>query len=100
MNTIILDTEDDDDDDDFLLGDDYWEDLAFPEKIKQQYEGWYLLKIANFTPTMLKEIRQWMVDNCTRGQAKDVGWYSGCAYSVGVVIENPKDAMLFRLRWN
>lgn len=96
--TTFLD--DDDDDDDFLLGDDDWEDSDFPARIKAQYEGWHLLKIANFNYTMLKEVKAWMAENCTRGEAKDVGWYSGCAYSVGVVIQHPKDAMLFRLRWN
>jgi len=100
ITNINLDDELEDDEDEFYLQDDEWEDLAFPERIANEFPGWHQLKITNFTNKKLTEIREWCTDNVTRGGWKDVGWNSGCSYSVGVVIENPRDAMLFRLRWS
>lgn len=90
----------DDEDDDYFYDEDEWEDDDFPASIKNEYPEWFLLKITNFNGAKLGDVDVWMQENCTRGQHKRVGWYSGCSYSVGVVIENPRDAMMFRLRWN
>lgn len=90
---------DDYEEDDYLYNEDEWEDDDFPLNLKEQYAGYHLLKIVNFNGSTLDEVKAWLVENCTRGDFKQVGWYSSCAYSVGVVIQHPVDAMMFRLRW-
>jgi hypothetical protein len=92
--------EDDDDDDDYIFEEDLWEDLAFPARIADEYPNWHQLRIRNFTSNKLNEIKEWCAENIKRGKWNTVGWTSGCSSSVGVVIENGRDAMLYRLRWD
>ncbi len=100
-NFEIEDLYDEDDDDDaYIFDEDYWEDADFPAHIAQEYPSWHQLKIKNFTTKKLNEIREWCTENVHRGGWKDIGWRSGCSYSVGIVIENGRDAMLYRLRWD
>jgi hypothetical protein len=87
------------DEDDYLFEDDDWEVSEFPENIKQQYPGYYCLKITNFNSSTLSDILEWCKSNMTRGEWKRVGWNSDCSYSVGIVAENNIDASLFKLRW-
>ena len=96
MNAIDNDVLDDEYDD--FVGDDDWEDEAAADDIKRQYPGWFLVKITNFTAAKLEEIKEWCDVNCT-GPWKKVGWYSGCSYTTGVVLEDHVDAVLFRLTW-
>lgn len=88
-----------DEDDDDIITDDEWEDSAFPDSVKDKYPGFHLLKITNYNSAKLQEIKEWGNANISHGSWEIVGWYSYCAYSVGVVIENREDAMLFKLRW-
>ncbi len=99
-NIELNDELEDEDDDWWLFENDDWEDSAFPTRIANEFPGWHQLKISGFTSNKLREVREWCTENVTRGGWKDVGWSSGCSYSVGVVIENAKDAMLFKLRWS
>lgn len=98
--TNLIEDQVEDDEDDYLLDDDFWEDADFPQRIKDQFPNYQLLKITNFNGATLSEIKAWCVSNITRGHWETVGWNSGCAYSVGVVIESARDAMLFKLRWS
>lgn len=97
---IELDDELEDDDEDWSLWeDDDWEDSAFPAKIAEQFPGWHQMKITRFTSGTLNDIKAWCAENVVNGKWQQVGWNSGCSYSVGVVIESARDAMLFKLRW-
>lgn len=82
----------------FLVQD--WEDSEFPERIKNQYPGWYCMKLQTFNGATMEEVTDWLTENTKYGNYKKVGWYSNCAYSVGVMFESPRDAMMFKLRWN
>lgn len=97
-SSFELDSNVDEDDDDFIFDDEDWEDSAFPQKISDEYPGWHQLKITNFTTTKLKEIREWCKTHI-KGSWEEVGWRSGCSYSVGIVVERGVDAMMFKLRW-
>lgn len=90
----------DDEDDINIFDDPDWEDLAFPANIAEQYPGWHQLKITNFSGGTLNQINEWCKQNISHGRWKQVGWNSGCSYSVGIVVEHGRDAMMFRLRWN
>jgi hypothetical protein len=96
MNALIDDTLDDEYDD--FVGDDDWEDIEAAEDVKAKYPGWFLVKMTNFTSTKYEEIKEWCETNCT-GSWERVGWYSGCSYTVGVILEDHVDAVLFRLTW-
>lgn len=96
----VLDLEDDEDDDEYLWEDDDWEDSAFPARIATEFPGWHQMKITRFTSGTLFEIKEWCDENIVRGAWKQVGWKSGCSYSVGIVVENARDAMMFKLRWS
>jgi hypothetical protein len=82
-----------------LLFDDYeWEDRPAIATIRQQYPGWYLMKIINYSAPKLAEIEKWLEDN-TRGRWARIGWSSGCAYTVGLAFENDYDTLLYKLQW-
>ncbi len=102
MTNINQDLDDnfEDDDDDYLFDDDEWEDSAFPARIATEYPGWHQMKITGFTGNKLSEIKEWCNENITNGLWKQVGWNSGCSYSVGIVVEHARDAMMFKLRWS
>ena len=82
-----------------LWDEDDWEDADFQESINAKYPGWYLVKLPSFTRHTFDQIDPWLVDGVKFGQYSKVGWDSGCSYSVGVIFESPRDAMMFKLRW-
>lgn len=82
-----------------IWSDDDWEDGDFESSIAAKYPGWYLVKMVGFTLHTFKTVEPWLVDNVKFGQYKQVGWDSGCSYSVGVIFESSRDAMMFKLRW-
>ena len=88
------------DDIDEMYEDDEWEDADFQEGVNRQHPGWYLVKLPGFTSQKFDAVKEWLEDgNISYGQYETVGWSSGCAYSVGVIFESGRDAMLFKLRW-
>lgn len=90
------------DDEDFgdLLPADEWEDTGFLKSVAEKYPGWFLVKLPGFTARTFVEVKEWLVDDNVRyGKYEPIGWSSNCAYSVGVVFENAKDAVMFKLRW-
>ena len=84
---------------DALWDDDDWEDADFEKTINAKYPNWYLVKLPAFNALTIKTIEPWLDDNVKYGKFEKVGWSSGCSYSVGVVFESGKDAMMFKLRW-
>lgn len=82
-----------------IFYEDDWEDADFQPTIASKYPGWYLVKLPNFTQRTFDQVDPWLVDNVKFGQYSKVGWDSGCSYSVGVVFELSRDAMMFKLRW-
>ena len=82
-----------------VWNEDDWEDGDFQPSIAAKYPGWYLVKLVGFTQYSFGKVDPWLVDNVKFGQYNKVGWDSGCSYSVGVVFESPRDAMMFKLRW-
>lgn len=97
MTTI----EDDDEEFDDLLGeDDEWEDEeAYNKIIERMPNGWYMIKITNFTAKKLRDIAEWCSTNMI-GEYKEVNWRTGCAYSVAMQFAESKDAVLFKLMWS
>lgn len=93
MNAVDLDNDYDD-----FVGEDEWEDEEEVEQVLERYPGWYLVKVTNYTHAKMEAIKEWCEANCTTKWEK-VGWYSGCAYTVGVILEGHVDAVLFRLTW-
>lgn len=90
--------EDDDEDYEDWFDVEQWEDdQAFQKYKSSMPSGWRMLKLQRYTNDTLKEIDQWLEDNCS-GKFKRIGWSSGCAYSVAVQFENDFDAAMFRLR--
>lgn len=89
-----------DDDFDELFEDDEWEDNEFESRMRKEYPGWYLVKLPGFTARKFEAVKEWLNDdNIQFGQYSTVGWSSNCSYSVGVVFESGKDAMIFKIRW-
>jgi hypothetical protein len=84
---------------DALFEDDEWEDGDFVSTINDKFPSWYLVKMLGFTWRTFEPIEEWCQENTKHGQWQKVGWETGCSYSVGVVFESPKDAMMFKLRW-
>jgi hypothetical protein len=82
-----------------LFEEDDWEDADFAPKINNKFPGWYLVKMIGFSSATMTPVEEWCRENVTLGRWEKVGWESGCSYSVGVVFEKPRDAMLFKLRW-
>lgn len=82
-----------------IFDEDDWEDGDFQPSINAKYPGWYLVKLPSFTRHTFSKVDPWLVDSVKFGQYSKVGWDSGCSYSVGVVFESPRDAMMFKLRW-
>lgn len=78
---------------------DSWEDGDFAKGVNDKYPGWHLVKIIGFTSKSFTDIDAWLASNVKFGQYERVGWSSNCSYSVGVVFESGKDAMMFKLRW-
>jgi hypothetical protein len=96
--------ENEEDDDDtswgILGGEDDWEVADFHKGINAKYPGWFLIKMPEYSSQGFIEVKNWLADgNVTFGKYEPVGWTSGCSYSVGVVFESAKDAMIFKLRW-
>lgn len=94
MNAVTIE---DDDYDDFV-GEDDWEDEQAAADILDKHPGWFLVKIVNFTQKKMETIQEWCNDHCTDPWER-VGWYSGCSYTVGVILQGHVDAVLFRLTW-
>jgi hypothetical protein len=88
-----------DDDDLEMWEDDDWEDQEFEASVTRDYPGWYLVKLPGFSHATFIKLEPWLAENVKYGDWKKVGWSSGCSYSVGVIFEAPKDAMMFKLRW-
>jgi hypothetical protein len=85
--------------DDELLGEDDWEDqLQLNTLLKKYPSDWYIVKMVDFNHVTMAEIDDWLSDNMYHKYER-VGWHSGCSYSVGVIFENAKDAIFFKLRW-
>lgn len=82
-----------------MYEDDIWEDSDFQQSINVKYPGWYLVKMTGFTAATYDEVEPWLDEHVKFGQYRKVGWDSGCSYSVGVVFEHGRDAMMFKLRW-
>jgi hypothetical protein len=82
-----------------LFEEDEWEDGDFVATINNQFPGWYLVKMLGFTWNTFIPVEEWCSENVKHGVWKKVGWETGCSYSVGVVFESPRDAMMFKLRW-
>lgn len=96
MTEVILD--DDLEDYDEFDEMDLWEDNQWYEHILKKYPpGWHIVKIGHLTK--MKEIDVWLTNNVRFGQYAKEGWGSDCAYSVGIVFESGKDAVMFKLRW-
>ena len=82
-----------------LYEEDDFEDSDFSPSINVKFPGWYLVRMFGFTWQTMGEVKEWCTTNTRFGGWEAVGWASGCSSSVGVVFENPKDAMMFKLRW-
>lgn len=104
MQHDLYDDEEDDDDDylDILLDDDAdedWDDsVMLPNILKNHPEFEHILRIRAFSATTLRDIDEWLSDNC-REAYKRIGWSAGCSSSVGVLFSDITDALLFKLRW-
>lgn len=85
--------------DELLDDDDDWEDnKAYADILKELPEGWTLVKVLNYTHRTLEEIREWCQDNC-QGLYREVNWSGYCSYSTGMMFEKDMDTILFKLRW-
>lgn len=82
-----------------IYDEDDWEDQDFVESIHNKFPNWYLVKMLGFNASTMTPVEEWCNANVKFGSFKKVGWDSGCSYSVGVVFESSKDAMMFKLRW-
>lgn len=96
MNDQEFDDLEDEDFEDFIDEDD-WEDSHWFTKTQEKYPGWHIVKLPNLYK--MSEIEEWLPTNIKHGQYRKEGWYSNCAYSVAIVFEKPKDAIMFKLRW-
>ena len=85
-------------DGDSLFEDDEWEDDDFVQTINDKFPNWYLVKMLGFSSSTFGPVLKWCEQN-VKAEWKQVGWESGCSYSVGVVFESARDAMMFKLRW-
>jgi hypothetical protein len=84
---------------DAMFEEDEFPDGDFVQSIHAKYPDWYLVRVTGFIAATFMQMKPWLDSNVKFGQYKKVGWDSGCSSSVGVVFENPKDAMMFKLRW-
>lgn len=82
-----------------MFEEDEFPDHDFVDSVNSRYPGWYLVRITGFIASTFNEMLPWLEENTKFGQFKRVGWSSGCSSSVGVIFENGKDAMIFKLRW-
>lgn len=82
-----------------LFDEDDFEDSDFAPSINSKFPGWFLVRMFGFTWQSMGEIKEWCTNNTKFGAWEAVGWSGGCSTSVGVVFENSKDAMMFKLRW-
>lgn len=82
-----------------MFEEDDLEDEDFEINLQQTYPGWYFVKMVGFSVQSFLEVEPWLESNVAHGDYQRVGWDSGCSYSVGVVFESAKDAMMFKLRW-
>lgn len=82
-----------------MFEEDEFPDLDFSATVNAKYPGWYLVRMTGFIASTFTEMLPWLEENVKFGQFKKVGWSDGCSSSVGVVFENGKDAMMFKLRW-
>ena len=79
--------------------DDEWEDeKTYRDILATVPDGWKLIRVMSGW-SRLVEMREWLADS-TIGQYKEVNWDDGgCSYSVGVMLEEPTDIVIFKLRW-
>lgn len=98
--TLEIDDEIEDDEDDYIFDDDDWDDADFPQRYLDKYPGYHMLKIQNFNRGKLADIDRWCQLHLINGHYERVGWTSGCSTSVGIVIEDATDAMMFKLAWS
>lgn len=82
-----------------MFEEDDLEDPDFEIDLQATYPGWYFVKMIGFTVSKFDEVEPWLAENTKHGEYQRIGWESGCSYSVGVVFESSKDAMMFKLRW-
>ncbi len=78
---------------------DYYEDRhTIDDILANMPDGWSLVRVmAGWT--RLAEMREWLVENCT-GAYREVNWANGgCSYSMGVMLEEDIDIVLFKLRY-
>jgi hypothetical protein len=62
-------------------------------------EGWFLVKVYDYSHQTLIDMRDWLTKN-TEHEYREVNWSGYCSYSTGVGFEADVDAILFRLRWS
>lgn len=96
---MLYDFDNDEDDYNEMYLEDDWEDAEFEKSVNDQYPGWKLVKMPSFTHSTFIKVEPWLAENVKYGEWKKVGWSSGCSYSVGVIFESGRDAMMFKLRW-
>ena len=82
-----------------IFEEDDLEDPEFEINLQDTYPGWYFVKMVGFTVSRFDEVEPWLDENVKHGDYQRVGWESGCSYSVGVVFESSRDALMFKLRW-
>jgi hypothetical protein len=81
-----------------FVGDDVWEDNPAIIKVRNRLPGWHIVKVVNFTESTLRDVRSWCEDTCCDAY-EEVGFYSGCSYTVGVAFSGHTDAVMFKLIW-
>ena len=96
--TLELNTDNDIEDDVWDIDEYDWEDSNFPEHIKKKFPGYTLVKMSRYNADIMKEMMSFLEEYC-ENPFERVGWYSNCAYSVGVAFEDSDDALQFVLRY-
>jgi hypothetical protein len=61
--------------------------------------GWTLIRVKNYTSTVLVDMRDWLSKNLAHSHY-EANWGGACSYSTGVVFEDEIEACLFKLRWS
>jgi len=77
---------------------DEFEDYStMAQAIAKFPEDWTLVRVMCGYEKMA-DMDEWLTENTTAEFAR-VGWGGECSYSVGVMLENEMDAILFKLRY-